>query len=141
MKNLDSDEFIRSRRKLFLIFNMVAMIFFSASLFMYTNPFNGSFTITALIAMIGVYYFVASIYNVLYENRPMTIFVTVLCLNIIGVFLRSILEWGEYSFSHYFTVSYVLLYLLINSISVTSFYLIMQLLQNRKFFSDANTKN
>lgn len=131
MREVDSQLFIRDRRKLFLTLNMLVIISFSASLVKYTIPSTPSFSINAIIAMLGVYYIAASIYSDLYDNKPITVFVTVLCFNIIGVIIRALIELGHYTYSNTFTFSNMITYLLTNSILITCFYLFMQFRQKK----------
>lgn len=115
-------EQIQKKPSFFMIYNILAIIFFSGITFTFVIPglygFNWYFLFFALV----VYFFVANIFVGLFKERLALVFILSLIFSGLGMGWRFWLEWGEFTLVEYTNMVVVIGYPFILALIITLIY-------------------
>ena len=115
-------EKIQKKSSFFMIYNILAIIFFSGITFTFVIPglygFNWYFLFLALV----VYFFVANIFIGLFKERLFLIFILCLICSALGMGWRFWLEWGEFTLVEYTNMVVVIGYPCVLALIITLIY-------------------
>lgn len=83
--------------KIFLLFIIMTVLFFSGVTFTFVIPGLKGFIIFFMMIAILIYFFVANIFVGIYQGKMWLVFLVSLIVSSLGMGLRIWIEWGEYS--------------------------------------------
>lgn len=126
MRDKVNVQMINNNKIQFMVTTSILLIFLSATMFTLLIPFTENFSFMALFSMISMLFFTAYIFRVLIENKPVLVFISVFILNGVGILLRVIFEWREYSLSEYLTIPMISIFLIVAPLVTTFCYYLLQ---------------
>ncbi|EMW5726996.1 hypothetical protein AAFB97_002792 [Enterococcus faecium] len=124
-------EQIQKKQSFFMIFNILAIVFFSGSTFTFVIPGLYGFNWVFLFQAIAMYFIVASIFVGLIKNRIVLVFIISLILSILGMGWRFWLEWGEFTLVEYTNLVVAIGYPCILALLITLIYTVVEKIENK----------
>lgn len=115
-------EQVQKKPSFFIIYNIIAIIFFSGMTFTFVIPGLYGFNLFFFFMAFVVYFFVANIFVVLLKKRLALVFILSLILSGLGMGCRFWLEWGEFTLVEYSNIVVVIGYPCILALIITLIY-------------------
>ena len=115
-------EQIQKKPSFFMMYNILAIIFFSGITFTFVIPGLYGFNWFFLLLAIVIYFFVANIFVGLIKGRIALVFILSLIFSALGMGWRFWLEWGEFTLIEYTNMVVVIGYPCILALIVTLIY-------------------
>ena len=94
-------ELIQKKPTFFMIYNILAIVFFSGITFTFVIPGLYGFDWFFLFFALVIYFFVANIFIGLFKERLFLVFILCLICSALGMGWRFWLEWGEFTLVEY----------------------------------------
>ena len=116
-------EQIQKKPSFFMIYNILAIIFFSGITFTFVIPGLYGFNWFFLVLAIVIYFLIANVFVGLLGERLVLVFIFSLILSAAGMGWRFWLEWGEFTLVEYTNTVVVVGYPCVLSLIITVFYI------------------
>ena len=116
-------ELIQKKPTFFMIYNILAILFFSGITFTFVIPGLYGFDWFFLFFALVIYFFVANIFIGLFKERLFLVFILCLICSALGMGWRFWLEWGEFTLVEYTNMVVAIGYPCILALIITMVYI------------------